>query len=451
MENKLSKKYGLPTAICMVIGVVIGSGVFFKAEAVLNKTGGNMPLGILAWLIVGVIMIICSYVFATMASRYEKVNGLVDYAESTVGRRYAYNIGWFLATIYTPCLVSVLAWVSARYVCILLGWDITGGACMTIAALFLCLDFVMNAIAPQLAGKFQISATVIKLIPLVLMAVIGTILSFGNGRMAENIASAGSASISMGPGLMGAMVAVAFAYEGWILAASINAELKNAKRNLPIALVLGSFVVVLIYVLYYIGISGVVSPEELMASGHTAVKVAFQRLLGEKIGSLIFVLVVISCLGTLNGLTLSCCRGMYSLAVRGEGPAPAVFSQLDPVTNMPTNSSIISLAFTSFWLFYFYGANLGGAWFGRFSFDNSELPIITLYAMYIPIFILFMRKAKDLNPFKRFIMPCLGIAGCLFMVYAAFAAYGTTVFYYLIIFAVIMVIGNLLYRKKDNR
>ena len=188
-----------------------------------------------------------------------------------------------------------------------------------------------------------------------------------------------------------------------------------------------------------------------MASGHTAVKVAFQRLLGEKIGSLIFVLVVISCLGTLNGLTLSCCRGMYSLAVRGEGPAPAVFSQLDPVTNMPTNSSIISLAFTSFWLFYFYGANLGGAWFGRFSFDNSELPIITLYAMYIPIFILFMRKAKDLNPFKRFIMPCLGIAGCLFMVYAAFAAYGTTVFYYLIIFAVIMVIGNLLYRKKDNR
>ena len=99
MENKLEKKYGLPTAICMVVGTVVGSGVFFKAEAVLNKTGGNMPLGILAWLIVGAIMIICSYVFAIMATKYEKVNGLVDYAEATLGDRYAYNIGWFMATI----------------------------------------------------------------------------------------------------------------------------------------------------------------------------------------------------------------------------------------------------------------------------------------------------------------------------------------------------------------
>ena len=68
-------------------------------------------------------MIICSYVFATMATRYEKVSGLVDYAEATVGRRYAYDVGWFMAVLYTPCLVSALAWISARYFCVLLGWD----------------------------------------------------------------------------------------------------------------------------------------------------------------------------------------------------------------------------------------------------------------------------------------------------------------------------------------
>ena len=136
----MEKRYGLPTAICMVVGIVIGSGVFFKAEKVLQATQGNMPLGILAWGIVGAIMIICSYVFATMATRYEKVSGLVDYAEATVGRRYAYYVGWFMAVLYTPCLVSALAWISARYFCVLLGWDITGGACMTIAGAMLCLD-----------------------------------------------------------------------------------------------------------------------------------------------------------------------------------------------------------------------------------------------------------------------------------------------------------------------
>ena len=56
----MEKRYGLPTAICMVVGIVIGSGVFFKAEKVLQATKGNMPLGILAWGIVGAIMIFCS-------------------------------------------------------------------------------------------------------------------------------------------------------------------------------------------------------------------------------------------------------------------------------------------------------------------------------------------------------------------------------------------------------
>ena len=69
MDNELKKKYGLPTAIALVIGIVIGSGVFFKAEKILTATGGNLPLGILAWAIGGLIMIICAYMFS-----------IVDYA-----------------------------------------------------------------------------------------------------------------------------------------------------------------------------------------------------------------------------------------------------------------------------------------------------------------------------------------------------------------------------------
>jgi len=447
MENELEKKYGLPTAICMVVGIVIGSGVFFKAEAVLKATGGNMPMGILAWLVVGIIMIVCSYVFATMATRYSKVNGLVDYAEATVGSRYAYNIGWFMATLYTPCLVSVLAWVSARYLCVLLGWDITGGSCMTIACFFLCVDFVMNSLSPRVAGRFQVSTTVIKMIPLVLMAVIGTIAGLVNGRMAQNFATVSAAGgTASGGGLMASVVAVAFAYEGWILATSINAELKDAKRNLPRALVLGSFIVVATYILYYIGLNGAVTTQDLMASGEAGAKMAFQHLFGNAAGTGVFVLIVISCLGTLNGLTLSNCRAFYAMAARGEGPNPKMFAQVDPVTNMPTNSSLASLAFSALWLLYFYGANLGGGWFGSFCFDSSELPIITLYAMYIPMFLQFIRKEKDLGAFKRFMMPILGLCGCVFMVYAALVAHGPEVAHYLIVFAVFMIVGNLLYR-----
>ena len=66
----LKKKYGLATAIAMVIGIVIGSGVFFKAEKILNATGGDLPEGILSWIIGGIIMVVCAYVFATLATRH---------------------------------------------------------------------------------------------------------------------------------------------------------------------------------------------------------------------------------------------------------------------------------------------------------------------------------------------------------------------------------------------
>ena len=114
-------------------------------------------------------MVVCAYTFATMATKYSYVNGLVDYAEVTCGSKYAYLIGWFMTIIYYPTLTSVLAWVSARYFCVLLGWDITGGSCLAIAAFFLCTSYAVNALSPVLAGKFQVTTTVIKLIPLILM------------------------------------------------------------------------------------------------------------------------------------------------------------------------------------------------------------------------------------------------------------------------------------------
>lgn len=452
MENGLEKRYGLFTAIAMVVGIVIGSGVFFKAEAVLKATGGNMPMGIAAWLIVGFIMIVCSYTFATMATKYERINGIVDYAETTVGKRYGYYVGWFMATIYYPTLTSVLAWVSARFTCVLLGWDITGGPCMTITCFYLIGSYTINSLSPVLAGKFQVATTVIKLIPLILMAIAGTIIGLTNGMTVQNFTHTAETSASTGGGLFASVVAVAFAYEGWIIATSINAELKDAKKNLPRALIWGSLIVVAVYVFYYIGLAGVVPTEVLMKNGQEGAKLAFQNIFGPVGGSIIFVFVIISCLGTLNGLMLACTRGMYTLAARGSGPAPSIYRQIDPVTNMPGNSSILGLFLCGFWLFYFYGANLTAPWFGPFCFDTSELPIITLYASYIPIFIMMMVKEKELKLMSRIIIPALSVAGCCFMMVAACFAHGMSVVYYLIIFFVILLIGTAFdpYRKKKQ-
>lgn len=452
MENELKKKYGLFTAMAMVVGIVIGSGIFFKAEIIHQKTGGDMGLGILAWIIGGLVMVICSVVFAFMATKYEKVNGIVDYAEATVGKKYAYFVGWFMTIIYYPTLTSVLAWVSARYTMVLFGSsEITGGTCMTIACLYLVVVYAMNALSPIIAGKFQVSATTIKLIPLVLMAIIGIIAGISNGMIIQNFSHAVSEVDSRSTALLAGVVATSFAYEGWIIATSINAELHNSKRNLPIALTGGAFIVILIYLLYYIGLSGAVSNAEIMENGPKAVSMAFMGIFGNIAGTLLTAFIVISCLGTLNGLMLGCTRGMYSIAARNLGPKPNVFRQIDKKTNMPPNSSILGLLLSAIWLFFFYGANLTETpLFGKFSFDSSELPIITIYALYIPIFIVYMAKAKDFNAFKRIIMPIIATISSLFMVYAAYYAHGEKVWYYLIIFAVIMIIGAFFMNEKKE-
>ena len=447
MESSLEKKYGLLTAIAMVVGIVIGSGVFFKAEKILTATGGNLPLGILAWVIGGVIMIACAFTFSVMANRYERVNGIVDYAEAALGKGYGYFVGWFMATIYYPTLTSVLAWVSARYTCVLLGWNITGGECMTIAAFFLVAAYALNTLSPVLAGKFQVSATAIKLVPLALMAVVGTVVGLANGMVPRNFTTIVK-EVAPSTALFTAVVATAFAYEGWIVATSINAELRDSRKNLPIALVAGAFLVMAVYILYYIGLSGAVTNETLMAGGQEGAKLAFQTLFSNFAGTLIFVFVIVSCLGTLNGLMVGCTRGMYSIAVRGEGPRPDVFVQVDKATNMPTNSSIIGLLLAGVWLVFFYGANLTKPWFGFFCFDSSELPIVTIYAMYIPIFLMLMKKEKDLPAFKRFVAPALSIVGSGFMIVAAVFAHRMAVVAYLVVFSAVMGVGAFFARGK---
>ena len=467
MSGKLEKKYGLLTAICMVIGIVIGSGVFFKAQKVLTETGGNVLTGVLAWLIGGAIMMLCAVTFSSMANKFERVNGVVDYAEATVGKGYAYFLAWFVSTIYYPAMTSVLAWVSARYTLVLFGCAdtpefFTNGTCMVIACFYLVASGVLNALAPKLSGKFQVSTTFIKLVPLALVAIVGLIVGLFNGNTVTVLTDVASVESPFGKGLFSAVIATVFAYEGWIIATTINAELKNAKRNLPIALVLGCGVIVAVYILYFVGLAGAAPASDIIEGG---APVAFKNLFGTAGAAALNAFVVVSCLGTLNGLTLGCARGMYSIAARRQGPRVDVMGEVSPTTNMPANSALVGMLVCAVWLFYFYAANLRDSIFGPFTFDSSEIPIVTVYALYIPIFIMFIVRYGKENIFRNIVMPVLATLASIFMVFATVYAHGVLpykaaveaggkftfpILFYLIVFAVVTGAGMFFYRKKNN-
>ncbi len=460
MENKLERKYGLFTAICMVVGIVIGSGVFFKAQVIMEKTGGNMPLGILAWIIGGAIMLTCLLTFAFMGQKYEKVNGLVDYAEATMGKTYGYYMGWFATTIYYPGMTSALAWLSARYTLVFItssfpnfpllipadqGGCIVGPECMVLALFYLCGSYAINALSPKLAGKFQTSTTVIKLIPLGLMAIVGLIVGITSGQLQENMSTTAEVAATSASPLFASVSATAFAYEGWIIATSINSEIKDSKKNLPRALVLGGIVIIVVYLLYFMGVAGGASNQELVDTGAT---VAFNRIFGGVLGNILNLFVAISCLGTLNGLMVGSTRGMYTLAARGEGPKAKMFGAVDKETNMAGNSAVFGLMITAAWLLYFFLSNLAATWSGPFVFDSTELPIITIYLMYLPMYVMWMVKEKDQSFVRRFLLPILAFCGSTFMVVACAVAHKMACVWYLIVFAIIMLIGGLLRKSK---
>ena len=469
MSNQLQRKYGLFTAICMVVGIVIGSGVFFKAQTILQKTGGDMPLGIVAWIIGGAIMLACLLAFAFMGQKYEKVNGIVDYAEATVGPNYGYMMGWFVSTIYYPAMTGVLAWVTARYTLVFLnsvgmplnnpGADpVLGSECMILAMFFMCFSYAVNALSPKLAGKFQTSTTVIKLIPLGLMMVVGVAYGLINGTLANNFNAPVAMDGSVSSPLFAAVCATAFAYEGWIIATASTSELKDSKKNLPKALVIGGIIIVAVYIFYYVGVAGGATNAQLIEEG---AQVAFLNIFGNVFGNILNLFIAVSCFGTLNGLMLGTSRGMYSVAVRGRGPAPKVFSKVDENTDMPTNSCVFALLVVAFWLAYFYFANLWSvnlpdgstvSWAGKpFAFDSSELPVITIYLMYIPIFFQWIRKEKDQNMVRRFVMPILAVCGSAFMVIACVVSHKMGCLWFIILYAIVMLIGWLLDAKNRKK
>ncbi len=445
--EKLKEKYGLPTAIAMIVGVVIGSGVFFKADDVLTASDGNLLLALLAWCIGAVSMIFGALVFAEYAQRIEKSNGLVDYMEDAYGKRAGYLVGWFNWVLYFSPLTAILAFVSANYTLALIGHGelIESPIKWGLATVYLCGLYALNAVAPKLSGDLQVTTTVIKLIPLISVAVVGIIYGLINGVTMENLNQASSVLGNGSGTLSKAVVSTAFAYEGWIVAITINSEIKDSKRNLPRALIIGTLVIFVVYVAYFLGIAGVLPTETIISEGDSAVSIVAAQLFGSVAATILTGFVVISCLGTLNGLVLANIRMPYSLAIRNQGPAPEQLSQLNKKTQMPIKAAAVSCFVSLIYLAIWY-CSLGNV-FGRY-IGLDEIPIVLVYGIYILLYVNYVVKFKDLSIVSRFVKPLLAFMGASVILYGGIT--NDSIGFYLLISVVVLFAGLIFYRKEDT-
>lgn len=414
--GELKKKYNLFTAIAMIVGIVVGSGIFFKTDDILAYTQGNVLLGVIIFSLAALSIIFGSLSISELSVRTDKPGGLITYAAEFSGVRLAGAFGWFQTFIYYPTLSVVVSWVVGVYVGILFGLELTLLQQVLIGFAWFLLCFAYNIISPKFGGKFQEYSTVIKLIPLIAMAIAGLI--WGDPVSAFANPSPAAAEAIKSTGWLAAIGPIAYSFDGWVISTSIANEIKDSKRNLPKALVLSPIFVLAAYLMYFIGISAYVQPEMVMQLGDNSVNFMAASLMGPWAAKLVVLLVVISVMGTVNGIVLGFIRLPYSLALRNMIPFSKKLSVVQDRFNIPLNSGLFAMSIAMVWWFiHFFTMQYGIL--GKS--DISEIAIVMSYMLYVTLYyqvFKLYRKGEVKGIFRGVVFPLLATCGSAFILFA---------------------------------
>lgn len=348
MENQTVhvERYTLTTALCMIVGICIGSGIFFKSDNILIATGGNVALGVAMFLLAATTIVFGGLTLARFASRTDGAGGPIAYAERFLGPHRLTFVGWHFTFLYLPMVTAIICWVVGVYACMTFGLAGTFAQQMGIGLVFLLACCVWNVCWPTLGGYVQNTTTVAKVTPLVVVLVVGLIF----GQPAQHIIHGIEAAPQAGTGWIAAAAPIAFAFDGWSAAASIAPELKNAKRNLPLALTIGPAIILILYVGYFLGVSCTLGPQTVMAAGDASLSLLFVELFGEGAATLPNLIALVAVVGTANGLVLSLLRMPYALALHDEMPCSSTVLRMNKTLKFPLVSAAIALGTTLFWM-----------------------------------------------------------------------------------------------------
>ena len=435
-------EYGLFTAIAMIVGIVIGSGIFFKSDNILVATGGSISLGVLVFCIAAIAIIFGSLTIAQLASRSSQAGGLIAYAEENYNKSLACAFGWFQTFLYFPTSIAVASWVAGMYICMLFGIEGTLEIQMLIGFVIVLFIFIINSLSAKLGGVFQNIATIIKLIPLLLIAITGLIFGDVSSISLSDISSVQSV------GWIAAISPIAFSFDGWIVSTSIGNEIKDSKRNLPKALIIAPIFILVMYIVYFVGISIYIGPEKIIALGDAHVDLVANNLLGPWGAKIILVFIIISIMGTVNGLTLGMIRLPHSLAKRNMFPNSEFVSKVNEKVLMPVNSALVALLICLVWFVIHYLTTKFGILPNS---DISEISITMSYALYMILYFKVLqlgRKGEITGLWTSKINPILAIIGSLIIL---FGGMSNKLFWIYVAFYLVVIISALAFWKRKER
>ena len=316
-SGELPRRLGLWSAIAVVVGITIGSGIFRTPASVTNRLPGPLPLfGV--WIAGGIVALFGALTLAEVAGAFPNTGGIFVFIRKAWGRLPAFLFGWAELAIIRAAAVGAIATTFSEYLLRVLGFDPTvppyDGWVHYVAAAAIAVIAALNYIGVRWGALVQNITAVAKFFGLLFIVVAAIVIGIPKtGGHFTPMTPPGSFSIAPF-GL--ALVSVLWAYDGWADLAFISGEVKDPGRNLPRALIFGTLAVIVIYILANIAYLGVMPVEEVRHSKLVAADVAL-RLVGPAGVTFVAITVMLSTLGTLNGSILTNPRVFFAMAADG--------------------------------------------------------------------------------------------------------------------------------------
>lgn len=337
----LKRQIGLFQATILVVGLVIGSGVFFKPRAVF--AAAQAPgLGIVAW-VVGCVLTVCGALsIAELGVAIPKAGGLFIYLRELFGELTAFLFGWAQVLIYYPAMSAALVVIAVTQMTSFVPMDNTTIKIGAILLLFMLM--ALNLISTKFTARFSTLFNVAKLIPIGVIIVFGIIM--GKVHTFTPMVAHGSSTGSNMAGFGAALLGVLFAYDGWIAAANMAGELRDPRRHYAKSLIFGLIVITIAYVGVNVAVLNTMPLDQIAASNKVASDAAV-ILFGRWGEWLIALGIIISIIGCEAAFLLTAGRLPYAMSRDGLMPAPKVFVKVDQRSATPRNGIILETVLAS--------------------------------------------------------------------------------------------------------
>lgn len=340
--ERLPRKLGLASAVAVLVGSTIGSGIF-RTPAVIAANIGDLGLVLAAWIAGGVVALAGALTVAELATLFPRSGGIYVYVREAFGRLPAFLFGWAELLILRPAAYGAISVTSAEYLLRVFGVD--GGAAavgplsraQVVAVAMIAAVAAINRRGIEFGAIVQNISTALKVAALLGLVAIGVLLTPGAApaHAAAAAAPAGEATFVL------AMVAILWAYDGWCDVGFVSGEVRDPQRALPTVFIAGTAAVVALYLAANLVYLHVIPLASMAGAPLIAADVA-AALIGPVGTTLVAAAVMISTFGTLNGSMMTGPRVFYAMAE--DGLFFRRLAQVHPRHGTPSASIALSAA-----------------------------------------------------------------------------------------------------------